>query len=195
MGDSKYFPDRWSDYIKLTKRSGGRPAQNWAIFASRYRAAGNFIGADFFYLSDRSKRSYSTAIGYLLCFSAFEAACTAYGIKTHKCPILDDGIPFKSARSRLRICFRRTTEHEFPLRWAIESPLLGNKIDDFFAGRDQDLRPLAASLRNLFAHGIFTPTGSGVLRESSCQGLELLGKCLLIKSDQLLEYHLAALLQ
>lgn len=187
MGDATYYPDRWHEYTKFMKNKGQKPDQNWAIFASRYRAAGNFIAADFFHLSERTKRSYSAAIGLLLSFSAFESACVASGLKTHGCFINDGGLIFNNARARLRSSFSKTPEHDFPLRWAISSEVLTGKIDDFLQGKEQDLRPIAAALRNLFAHGIYTPTGAGILNEVACEGIDFLGKCLLIKSDKLLE--------
>lgn len=187
MGDSTYYPDRWHEYLKFIKNKGQKPDQNWDIFASRYRAAGNFIAADFFHLSERSKRSYSAAIGFLLSFSAFESACVASSLKTHDCLINDGGLIFNNARARLRSSFSKIPEHDFPLRRAISSEVIAGKIDDFLQGKDQDLRPIAAALRNLFANGTYTPTSAGILSEPACEGLDFLGKCLLIKSDKLLE--------
>jgi len=187
MGDANYYPDRWKEYVASLKKEGKEPAQEWAIFAARYRVAGNYCSASFFSLSEKTAKGYSEAIRLLLAYSAFEAACNASGRKPNECPVpSEEGFP-KEARILLQKAFNKTPEAEFPLRHALNPERLAGKIDAFLEGKEHNLQPIASALRHLFAHGIWTPHGADALSKTSCDALDVLSQSLLWAADRLFE--------
>jgi hypothetical protein len=186
MSDSTY-PKAWKEYISSLKRKGKKPARDWAVFAARYRAASSYTGAHFSCFSDKTAKGYSEGIRLLLTYSAFEAACIASGHKPHDCPVLgDDGLR-KKARVLLQKSFKKTPESEFPLRHALRSQKLSERVDAFLEGKDNDLLPIASALRHLFAHGIWTPHGAAALSKTTRDALHLLSQSLLVAADELFE--------
>jgi hypothetical protein len=189
VADSKYNPDLWVDYVRKLQIRGVRPEMAWAGFASQYRVAGNFSCSHFFHLSDRVARSYSEAMRLLLAYSAFEAACQAANVKVHASKI--DGADgfINEARTCLRTAFKDVPEDLFPLRAALGNSLLSRKVDRFLSGEDDDLQPISAALRSLFAHGVWMPKGSSALSSAACRGLSLSSQCILIASNGIFERH------
>ena len=193
MPDAKYYPNYWNDYCSLVKRTGGKPEPRWAVFAARYRVAGNFQRGDYFFMSARSTRAYDVALKLLLCFSALESACVASGTKPLN-HVLGDFDGYAGVCRRLaRKHFGGLAEEEFPLRSALSNVTLKTRLSMFFSGSSDDLMPLAMSLRHLFAHGHWTPNGSNTLTAGACNCLDLLNLSLLDKCDEILTSHVETL--
>lgn len=193
MPDAKYYPDYWAEYCSLVRADGGKPELNWAIFASRYRAAGNFQRGDFFAMNAKSTRAYDVALKLLLCFSALESACVASGTKPYNYVLGDFPGYGDECRRLARKHLGGFSEEDFPLRAALKNAELKARLSMFFSGRSNDLMPLAMSLRHLFAHGHWTPSGSGTLSVGACNCLNLLNQSLLKKCDEILRKHVEEL--
>jgi hypothetical protein len=89
-------------------------------------------------------------------------------------------------RKELIRWFGRYGEDDFPLRGTLASSELGKKIDSFFAKETDNLLPIASAFRHLFAHGHWTPNGSGALSKGACAAIEMLAQLLRMKGDDLL---------
>ncbi len=187
MGDVKYYPDRWKEYVSTLKERGSLPSREWGTFAARYRVAGNYAGVTFFSMSRSVVNGYDRGIQLLLSYSAFESACTASGVDPTERPISSHEGIAKTARMGLIKAFGQTPESAFPLRSALTSRKLASKIDAFFSGQDNSLQPVAAAIRHLFAHGVWTPHGSKMLTVTACNALNLLAQSVLREGDRILD--------
>ncbi len=191
MADAKNYPDEWHLYQSLV-RSGqinGLPA--WGIFAARYRVASDFSGGIFFNLSGKLVEGYNVGIKHLLCYSAFEAACSAAQKKTAQVKIpCEFGFPLK-ARDQIISIYKKSTSSNFPLRSQISSSDLLKRVDAFLDGSDSNCQPIAVALRHLFAHGVWTPTGGDVLNKKACEAINGLSQTVLIACDDLLNAYIS----
>jgi hypothetical protein len=189
MADTNNYPDEWNKYCKRVRRKDVSALTNWNRFAARYRAASSFSNAEFWNVSKEVARGYSNAIKLLLAYSAFEAACKAAG-KDHNKVILSSEIGiYKQARIKLLKAFGLFSESDFPIRQALNGKL-AKRVDDFFLSKTDNLQPVAASLRHLFAHGIWTPVGAKALTKGACDALDLLSQRLLHGADALFNEYL-----
>jgi hypothetical protein len=185
MGDDKYYPDHWREYCSMCKSENQVPDTNWAIFAGRFRMAGNFGGGTWFSMGERSVRGYDAAIRLLLSYSAFEAACAAAGTRPTNIKLEDPYL--KDCRRKVRTSFKSFSEEDFPLRNALSKNSLKKKIDDFFSGDSEDLLPFASAIRHLFAHGVWTPKGSQALSKQATEGLDEISHALKLKGLYMFE--------
>jgi hypothetical protein len=193
MADSQYYPDRWKEYVSTLKRQDQTPAQAWAVMAARYRVAGNFYGANFFQLSENITKGYDRAIQLLLAYSAFEAACSAKGLKPEDRPVESDSGFAKDARGKLIKAFGSLPDADFPLKSCLSNAALAKKVEGFFLQEHTNLQPVAAAMRHLFAHGLWTPHGANALSKSACEAIDLLAQSVLREVDRILEEELAAI--
>jgi hypothetical protein len=186
MRDSQYYPDYWKEYVSALKRQGKGPSQAWGITAARYRVAGNFCGANFLQLSENLTRGYDRAIQLLLAYSAFEAACSARGLKPEERPVDSDSGFAKEAKIKLLKVFGNIADTDFPLKSSLSNGALAKKVEGFFLKEHSNLQPVAAAMRHLFAHGLWTPYGANVLSKSACEAIDLLAQSVLREVDQIL---------
>ena len=70
MAGAQYYPDFWREYCAECKSVGSKPDRAWAIFASRFRVAGNFGGAVWFKMAQSTTRGYDAALRLLLSYAA-----------------------------------------------------------------------------------------------------------------------------
>ena len=191
MADAQYYPDDWKEYVSALKRQGKEPNQAWGIAASRYRVAGNFCGANFFQLSESITRGYDRAIQLLLAYSAFEAACSARGLKPEDRSVRSDTGFSKDARVKLLKAFGSLPDTDFPLKSSLSNATLTQKVEGFFRKEHSNLQPVAAAMRHLFAHGLWTPHGASVLSKPACEAIDLLAQSVLREVDQMLGEELS----
>jgi hypothetical protein len=190
MADAKNYPDEWRLYQGLVRSGQIIGLPKWGVFAARYRVASDFSGASFYNLRGKIIDGYNVGIKHILCYSAFEAACAAAekDTKTVKIPC-EHGFPLE-ARKRLISIYKNSTSGDFPLIDQINSKLL-RKIDAFLDGSDSNCQPIAAALRHLFAHGVWTPTGGEILTKKAREAIDLLSQTVLIACDNQLNAYLA----
>jgi len=186
MADGKYYPDYWKEYVNCLKATGRKPPREWAIFAARYRAASAYQMATFMQLTDKLTAGYSSGMGLLLSYGAFEAACRASMLETYEVEIPGSQGFAVDCRKELIKWFSRFGEEDFPLRGALASSQLRKKLEAFFANEANDLLPIASAFRHLFAHGHWTPNGSETLSEGACSAIDMLAQLLRMKGDDLL---------
>ena len=189
MADAKYYPDDWQKYCRYCKTTGGNPNPQWAIFAARFRVSGNYSGVFWFGSIGPVGKGYEAAIGFLLSYSAFEAACRAEGVNVWEVR-LDDGGYLDECRAKIRFHFSRLSNQDFPLLNALTSKNLRRKLADFFSKKSDDLMPFAMALRNLFAHGFWTPTGSRALTKGACFEIDLLSQAVRLAGQGLFRQFL-----
>lgn len=184
LGDSRGYPAGWKRYCLEVGGKKETPSANWSIFSARYRAAVCFRGCDFDKFGKRTERGYEAGVRYLLSYSAFEASCKAINKETYKIKI--------SADTPLHINTRRDLRKELEtdsgqyLRDNIQDKRLLERVEHFIADNNEtNLRPIASVLRNLIAHGIWTPGGGRLRTKQSCRTLDNLGQILLLKGEEL----------
>ena len=183
MADNLYYPDCWREYCAECKRVGSKPDRAWAIFASRFRMAGNFGGAVWFKMAQSTARGYDAALRLLLSYAALEAACAASREKIENIKL--EGEYLAECRRQIRRNFSSFSAEEFDLRGSLTSDRLKRKLDEFFSGQSEDLMPFAAAIRHLFAHGVWTPKGSMALTKSATDGLDWISHGLKLAAQEL----------
>lgn len=191
MADGRDYPDQWVTYSNLVKGGRLNSSGEWSRFAARYRAASAFHSLNFMgSLSALSQRGYASAVRLLLCFSAFEAACLASRKEPFDIVISSDSGMGRETRTKLIKAFGKTDARQLPLRGALTNKKLADRVDAFFRGEDTNLEPVARFLRHLFAHGAWTPYGTGTITKTACEAVDLLSQTLLHAADDLLSAHL-----
>jgi hypothetical protein len=185
MADAKYYPDNWIEYCADCKRKSQDIDAKWAVFAARFRVAGNFGGGVWFGMNERTTRGYDAAIRLLLAYSALEAACSASRLKVHHVRL--EGEYLSECRRKVRLNFSPLADEEFALRRALQSAYLKNRLDDFFEKKSDDLMPFATAVRHLFAHGIWTPKGSNALTKQAVDAIDWISHGLRLTSQSLFE--------
>ena len=183
MANAKYYPDDWGEYCAYCKKNSQPIDPRWAVFAARFRVAGNFGGAIWFDMAERTTRGYDAAIRLLFCYSALEAACSASGLKVHNVHL--EGEYLSECRRKIRLNFSSFTDEEFGLRKALGSKHLKQRLAEFFEEQSDDLMPFATAVRHLFAHGIWTPKGSNALTKQAVEGLDWISHGLNLTSQSL----------
>lgn len=189
MADGKYYPDGWREYCAHCKERGVLPDRAWAIFASRFRIAGNFGGSTWFGMAENTTRGYDAAFRLLLSYGAIEAACAAKGRKLSTIRL--EGEYLSKCRRQVRISFRSYSAEEFNLRASLTSTHLKRKLSEFFSGHSDDLMPFASAIRHLFAHGIWTPKGSKALTKGATEALDWISHALKLEAQQLFQDFLS----
>jgi hypothetical protein len=187
MADAQYYPDLWRDYCRLIDLKSSPHRFFWNRFAARYRAAAAFQYAEFMRLSDKTGRGYSAAIKLLLSYSAFECACKASSVATNTTELSLEKRDLDWVVKRLIKVFAPKTIARENLVNSVTSARLRKKIEEFLSGGHVDLQPICAALRNMIAHGHWTPNGANSLTVECIEIYELLSYALLKKSDKLLE--------
>lgn len=183
MADALYYPDFWREYCAECKRAGSKPDRAWAIFASRFRIAGNFGGAVWFKMAQNTVRGYDAALRLLLSYAALEAACVASRERIENIKL--EGEYLAECRREIRKSFSKFSADEFDLRGSLTSHRLKRKLDEFFSTQSDDLMPFAAAIRHLFAHGVWTPKGSEALTKSATEGLDWISHGLKLEAQKL----------
>lgn len=183
VADTKYYPDFWREYCAECKREGSMPDRAWAIFAGRFRVAGNFCGTTWFNMTQSTTRGYDAALRLLLSYAALEAACVAYPEKIENIKL--EGQHLAECRRQIRRSFSSFSEKEFTLRGSLKSYNLKRKIDEFFSGQSEDLMPFAVATRSLFLHGVWTPHGSETLTKTASDGLDWISHGLKLEAQNL----------
>lgn len=184
MADAYYYPDFWREYCTHCKKSGNKPDREWAIFASRFRMAGNFGGAVWFgRMTQKTSRGYDAALRLILCYGTLESACIASKKKIEKIELVGDYLA--DCRRVVRKSFKSFSSEEFNLRGSLSSPRLKHKLEEFFLEQSDDLMPFAAAIRHLFAHGVWTPKGSLALTKSAAEGLDWISHALKLEAQEL----------
>ena len=187
MADAQYYPDHWRDYCRLANSKSSPQRLVWNRFAARYRAASAFQYAEFMRLSEKAGRGYSAAIKLLLSYSAFECACKASSVATNTTTLSLNNRDMNWVVSRLFKIFAPKTVARDNLVHSITSVRLRNKVEAFLLGDHVDLQPMCAALRNMIAHGNWTPNGANALTLDCMKIYDLLSFALLKESDKLLE--------
>ena len=184
MSDAYYYPDFWREYCKHCKKAGKQPDREWALFASRFRMAGNFGGAVWFgRMTLKTTRGYDAALRLMLCYGAMELACAASKQKIENIKL--EGDYLADCRRLVRRNFSSFSREEFNLRGSLTSVRLKRKLDDFFSEQSDDLMAFAAAVRHLFAHGVWTPKGSIALTKSATEGLDWISHGLKLEAQKL----------
>ena len=114
MSKKMNYPEWWWDYARAV-RNGQMPASSqWNRFAARYRVAVSYGGSQFRSMGDAVADGYSAAIGLTLSYCAFEAACSASGIKAYSCRISADTDLALTAAGLLRAEYRGCSGRRIP---------------------------------------------------------------------------------
>jgi hypothetical protein len=150
-----------------------------------------YRGSTFGGLSREVAAGYSEAIRLLLAYCAFESACSASGERAGDCPIVADSRVAPKMADLVRAEYGSVSEASFPLRGALHGKKLVKRLDEFFQGQHSDLQPIAAALRHLFAHGVWTPSGGRAMSKRARRTLALLSEACLFSADGLLAAYLA----
>lgn len=193
MADAQYYPDHWRDYCRLVGLKSSPRRLFWNRFAARYRAAAAFQYAEFMRLSDKTGRGYSAAIKLLLSYSAFECACNASFVVANTTELSLSKRDLNWVVNRLIKVFAPKTVARENLVNSVTSARLKKKIEEFLSGGHVDLQPICAALRNMIAHGHWTPNGTNALTVECIKIYDLLSYALLKESDKLLELEVKKL--
>jgi hypothetical protein len=185
MADAKYYPDQWREYCLLARFSPLRERPKWNRFAARYRAAASFQSAEFMKMSEKTTLGYSTGMRLLLSYSAFEYACNASDLKHFEVEI----IPIESSKQQIEKKIKNVFGFRKPARQYIEgfisSKTLRSKLKSSFSEK-QNLQPLCAVLRNMIAHGEWSPNLTNTTTKDQREVFDILSAQLLKKADTLL---------
>ena len=155
MADDKYYPDEWKEFCALVKSGSVEASPALSRFAARYRAAGNYQRAEFMGMSGDVCDGYSAVIKVMLCYSALEVLCGALGLTlADQVVVTSPAGGYAKCPAQLRAEYGGASSTEFPLRAALTSRRLVNRLDAFIAGTSDDLLPVATALRHLFVHEI-----------------------------------------
>jgi tartrate dehydratase beta subunit/fumarate hydratase class I family protein len=138
-------------------------------------------------LSEKTGRGYSAAIKFLLSYSAFECACKASSVASNTIELYLNKRDLNWVVSRLIKVFAPTTLARENLVNSVTSPRLRKKVEEFLLGGHVNLQPICAALRNMIAHGHWTPNGTSALTAECIKIYDLLSYALLKGSDKLLE--------
>lgn len=195
MADYGYYPDKWKQFCGLARGGAAKASPELSRFAARYRAAGNFSRAEFFGMSRQACEGNSAVIKVMLCYSTFEALCRALALRLADQMIVTSPLgPYGKCPRQLRAEYAGASSTAFPLRAALTDPKLRARLDAFMAGTSDDLLPVAAGLRHLFVHGVWTPSGGEVVSKRATKALFDLAQLILLQCDTMFSTHVRSLM-
>jgi hypothetical protein len=175
------YPKVWKQYLSTRRLRAARDQKDAdpesARFAVRYRAATGYRGIRFSGIGEDTVSAYSAGFGVLLAYSALEACCKATGNTVSKVSIIDPLLA-----GQFRAIFDKTGQ---VIHDEITNTRLKRKFARFLQGKDDDIIPCARSISHLFAHGILTPWGLGVVSLKVAVVCDRLAQELLSHSDRL----------
>ena len=137
-------------------------------------------------VSPSTAAGYSAALKVFLGYSAFEAACGAAGRDHNAVTSVRPGLG-----RALRAVGAGADDGEFPLAHTLKSSTLKSKISTTVRGESADVVPIAAAIRHLVAHGVFTVHGGKADTNRAVSALWALGDDMLQLSESILESYLA----
>ena len=182
-------PRGWSAFHHARKQAPGLTGHYalapLARFVSRFQAASGYLGMAFAGLTPSVARGYSAAFGVVAAYSALEACWVAEG--TTKSQAAREGLINLPLAQRLRSTMFRAG---FPLSELLNAPLR-ERLQRFLRGDDeqhwpdsQDVLTVARAIRHLSAHGVFTPSGGGVVTAASARVLQDLADAVLQHAEE-----------
>ena len=130
-------------------------------------------------MKEETGRGYSAALGVFLAYTALEAYWTASGEEQSK------GFIDPQLAGLIRAALKSGAD----LADGLTSQGLKKRVVSFLNGDVDDVLVFARALRNLVAHGIFTPWGAHSVSLKAAMAFDDLAQCLLRQSDSLFRRH------
>jgi hypothetical protein len=149
-------PKSWSRYVDKMASTGGKPQAKFSRFRARFILARNLESISIAELSEGTSDAYFVVLRLTLAFTALEALENAIGCK-NQIRVRDDTLAIQ-IRSRHP---KMISAIETSLRYN-GSMEMKESLAKFTANESDDLLPFVYGLRNLMAHGQFTPTHFGL---------------------------------
>lgn len=147
---------------------------------ARYRVARSFEYVSFGSLSQSTSEAYSAAIHVGLCYSTLESLSLALDVEPRTLPVQDESLALVFRGRR----FESLHLHLLKGEDGRNKKQLSD-VRDFIAGKSDNLQPVAARLRNLMFHGLFTAHGSGSANSRAMTAaLTRLGERILDATDE-----------
>lgn len=80
MPDAGCYPDTWHSYSKAVRLGKIKSSVLWNLYAARYRAASAYHHSEFMqFISHAIRETYSSVVGFLLSYTAFEECSRSAG--------------------------------------------------------------------------------------------------------------------
>lgn len=148
----------WRRYVEKQERLGLKPQAKFSRFRARFIVAKNLSALSIQGVSDATTEAYRAALRVTLAYTALEALENAIGCK-NQIKIDDENLSNLIRHRHLRMVTAINTSIS-----AHGSTGLRISLSNFIAGKSNDLLPFVYGLRNLMAHGQFTPTHFGLIK-------------------------------
>lgn len=159
-----FYPIRWSDYTKTSKKLGLTISEPLSAWASRFRAAKAFKEMSFDDLSEASQRAYFVAQKLTLADIAIEAFERAVDIEVGTLQVFEPDLAYELwdlRQSQLKSLM--STIENRKLRQAFEA-FRDLEIGSIHAA---DLRFVVRAFRHANSHGVFNPAKADLYRATT----------------------------
>ena len=151
-------PKSWRNYVEKQAKQGKRPQATFSRFRARFILAKNLESISINGLSEDTTKAYFVVLRLTLAFTALEALENAIGCK-NQIKVIDDRLAsqIRSRHSKMISAIEKSLSYN-------GSKEMKESLARFTENESDDLLPFVYGLRNLMAHGQFTPTNFGLTK-------------------------------
>jgi hypothetical protein len=173
-------PTSWGAYRYLINQGFLEESTPLNRFAARYSMARQLTGVSFEGSSTATAEAYSAGLRVGLAYSALETLCGALRLGKTGISVRNQALAayFRDPRQSKLQVYLTTGET------GDDKKLIG-EINTFLVNRSTDVRPIAARIRHLMFHGVFTAHGSSLATSATRRrAMEELAESVLEATDR-----------